>query len=235
MARVNLERRAEIGREKRARTQAAILEAARKCYSDPEGAAITIEAVTQAAGVAKGTFYVHFTDLTTLEAALGDAIIQELADRHESARRAVADPLDRMTTAVAIFLRDLAASRTQARLVSRAIDAMPDVALAVQDRLRGDLSEAQATGSLTLNSLDLAVRIVVALIQQAAQLSGAGKLDDATIPELVRAILRALGCTPENAAMRTIRALENADRFAQHDAAQGATRRRPAARDGAVS
>lgn len=216
MARVNLERRAEIGREKRARTRAAILEAARVCYSEPDGTPITIESVTQAAGVAKGTFYVHFTDLAALEADLGDAIIQELADRHESARQAVADPLDRMATAVAIFLRDLAASPAQARLVSRAIVALPDVATAVQGRLRGDLSEAQLAGDLSLDSLDLAVRIVVALVQQAAALSGAGKLGADAIPELIRAILRALGCTPERAAERTRTAIANADQFAQH-------------------
>ena len=35
MARVNLERRAAIGEAKRARTRAAILEAARACYRRP--------------------------------------------------------------------------------------------------------------------------------------------------------------------------------------------------------
>lgn len=224
MARVNLERRAEIGREKRARTRAAILEAARACYSDAGGTPITIESVTQAAGVAKGTFYVHFSDLAALEADLGDAIIHELADRHESARQAVADPLDRMATAAAIFLHDLAASPAQARLVARAIVALPDVAKAVQGRLRGDLSEAQLAGDLSLNSLDLAVRIVVAMVQQAAMLSGDGKLDADAIPELLRAILRALGCTPENAAERTRIATANADHFVQQTRTRGGIR-----------
>ena len=63
MARVNLERRAEIGLAKRNRTRAAILEAARDCYAAPNAAPVTVHAVMQAAELAKGTFYVHFADL----------------------------------------------------------------------------------------------------------------------------------------------------------------------------
>jgi len=60
MARVNLARRAEIGSEKRARTRAAILDAARDCYATTTDGSVTVDAVMQAAGLAKGTFYVHF-------------------------------------------------------------------------------------------------------------------------------------------------------------------------------
>ena len=77
MARVNLERRAEIGLAKRNRTRAAILEAARACYSAAKAAPVTVDAVMQAAGLAKGTFYVHFEDLGALEAALGEALTEE--------------------------------------------------------------------------------------------------------------------------------------------------------------
>ena len=58
MARVNLERRAEIGLAKRNRTRAAVLDAARACYAAPKAAPVTVDAVMQAAGLAKGTFYV---------------------------------------------------------------------------------------------------------------------------------------------------------------------------------
>ncbi|MEK1895865.1 MAG: TetR family transcriptional regulator, partial [Rhizobium sp.] len=83
MARVNLERRAAIGEAKRARTRAAILEAARACYAAPEPVSATVDAVTQAAGVAKGTFYLHFRDLPALEAELGETLIAELSERLE--------------------------------------------------------------------------------------------------------------------------------------------------------
>ncbi|CAG1010922.1 MAG: TetR/AcrR family transcriptional regulator [Rhizobiaceae bacterium] len=218
MARIDLERRAEIGREKRARTRAAILDAARACYADPDAPSVTIESVMQQAGLAKGTFYLHFTDLPSLEAALGDALIAELAERHEPARQAVTEPLARLATAVTIFLRDIAEAPARARLVAHAIVALPDVGEAVQIRLKDDLAGAKERGQIAVGSVELASRIVIALVQQAAFLSGAGKLESSAVPDLVRAILRALGCTPDGAAKRAADAARNADMFAQQEA-----------------
>src|SRR5512134_495 len=120
MARVNLERRAQIGLAKRARTRAAILKAARACYAAQNGTPVTVEAVMQATGLAKGTFYVHFEDLAALEAELGETLIQEMDARLQPARLARDHPLARLSTAITILLRDLASVRTQARLVVRA-------------------------------------------------------------------------------------------------------------------
>ena len=121
MARVNPERRAAVGEAKRARTRAAILEAARACYATPPAASVTVEAVMQAAGLAKGTFYLHFQDLAVLETELGAALIADLGERLEPARLAVDHPLTRMATAVTILLRDLAVAPAQARLAARAV------------------------------------------------------------------------------------------------------------------
>ncbi|MEK1860211.1 MAG: TetR/AcrR family transcriptional regulator [Rhizobium leguminosarum] len=219
MARVNLERRAAIGEAKRARTRAAILEAARACYAAPEPVSATVDAVTQAAGVAKGTFYLHFRDLPALEAELGETLIAELSERLEPARLAVENPLTRMATAVTILLRDLAAAPAQARLAARAAVMLPDVAQAVQARLRGDLADAQAAGLLAVGSVDLAVRIVVALVEQASSLFSTSRIDATSIPDIVRAVLRAMGCPPGDAANRTDEAALNADAFAQRTTA----------------
>ena len=165
MARVNLERRAAIGEAKRARTRLTILDAARACYAAERTAPVTVEAVVQAAGLAKGTFYLHFQDLAALEAEVGGALLAELGERLEPARLAVRDPLTRMATAVTILLRDLAAEPAQARLAAHAIVAIPEVAHAVQARLRADLAEAQSAGLLAIGSVDLAARIVVASVR----------------------------------------------------------------------
>ena len=178
--RVNLERRAAIGEAKRARTRAAILEAARACYAP--AAAVTVEAVMQAAGLAKGTFYRHFQDLAALEAELGEALIADLGERLEPARLAVGHPLTRMATAVTIMLRDLAAAPAQARLAVRAVVTIPDVGQAVQARLRQDLADAQSAGLLAIGSCDLAARIVVALVEQAARDFGDGRIDATAVP-----------------------------------------------------
>jgi len=71
MAKVDLARRAEIGRERRARTRALILEAGATLLAERPPEAITVDAVVEAAGVAKGTFYYHFQSIDELAAAVG--------------------------------------------------------------------------------------------------------------------------------------------------------------------
>jgi AcrR family transcriptional regulator len=213
MARVNLERRAEIGLAKRTRTRAAILEAARACYAAPKAAPVTVDAVMQAAGLAKGTFYVHFEDLGALEAQLGETLTEELDRRLQPARLTADHPLGRLATAVTVLLRDLARSPAQARLVARA--AIPDIVNAMQAHLRQDLSDAHAAGLLAVSRVELAARIVTALSRQAAQDLADGRIDETALPDIVRAILRAIGCTPRDAAMRADQAARHAEAFSR--------------------
>jgi AcrR family transcriptional regulator len=212
MARVNLERRAEIGLEKRNRTRAAILEAARACYAAPKAAPVTVDAVMQAAGLAKGTFYVHFEDLASLETELGEGLIEELDRRLQPARIAADHPMTRLATAATVLLRDLARSPAQARLVARAATEIPDVVNGMQAHLRQDLADAHAAGLLAVSPVELAARIVTAVCRQAAQDLAEGRIGDAALPDIVRAILRAIGCTPREA-------VRHAEAAARHAAA----------------
>ncbi|HTR15923.1 MAG TPA: TetR family transcriptional regulator [Acetobacteraceae bacterium] len=221
MARVNLARRAEIGSAKRARTRAALLEAARECYAATSSGSVTVDAVMQAAGLAKGTFYVHFKDLAELEAELGAALVEEIDERLQPARLATRDPLTRLATAMTIMLRDLAAQPARARIAAHAAAYIPDVGQAVHLRLREDLAAAQVAGRLMLPSNDLAARIVSAIFVQAAKDLGRSRIDAKAIPDIVRTILRAIGCAPADAAARTDQAQRNADKFAQQLAASG--------------
>lgn len=200
MARVNLERRAEIGLAKRNRTRATILEAARACYAAPKAAPVTVDAVMQAAGLAKGTFYVHFEDLGAMETELGETLTEELDRRLQPARLAADHPLTRVATGLTVLLRDLARSPAQARLVARASTAIPDVANAMQAHLRQDLADARVADLLALSPVELAARIVTAITRQAAQDLAEGRIDHAALPDIVCAILRAIGCTPREAA-----------------------------------
>jgi AcrR family transcriptional regulator len=220
MARVNLTRRAEIGYAKRTRTRATILDAARQCYAN---GAVTVDAVMQAAGLAKGTFYVHFEDLPSLEAELGATLIAELDERLQPARLAVSDPLTRLATATTILLCDLASAPARARLAAHAVDDIPIVSRGVLVRLREDLAAAQAAGCLALPSSGLAARIVSAIVLQAARDLGLGRIDAKAVPDIVRAVLRAIGCAPDDAATHTAEAVRNADEFAQQQAAAGGT------------
>jgi AcrR family transcriptional regulator len=215
MARVNLERRAEIGLAKRTRTRAIILQAARTCYAAETAAPVTVDSVMQAAGLAKGTFYVHFQDLAALDAELAGALIEELDESLQPARLAVDHPLTRLATAVTILLRDLASAPARARLVGRIVSAVPDVGRAVQAHLREDLDEVSSAGLLAVRSVDLGARVVTALCELAARELGEERIDKKAIPDIVRTILRAVGCPPREAAARADQAARHADAFSR--------------------
>ncbi len=82
MAKIDVARRAEIGRERRARTRAQILEATEILLAERPPEALTIDAIVDAAGVAKGTFYYHFQSIEELTAAVG-AKLGESFSSHE--------------------------------------------------------------------------------------------------------------------------------------------------------
>ena len=72
----------------------------------------------------------------------------------------------------------------------------------MQAHLRQDLADAHAAGLLAVSPVELAARIVTAISRQAAQDLAERRIDDAALPDIVRAILRAIGCTPRDAALR---------------------------------
>ena len=61
MAKIDMARRAEIGRERRAKTRAQLVEAGAMLLAERPPEAITVDAVVDAASVAKGTFYLSFS------------------------------------------------------------------------------------------------------------------------------------------------------------------------------
>ncbi|MGZ2488153.1 hypothetical protein ACVITL_006738 [Rhizobium pisi] len=83
----------------------------------------------------------------------------------------------------------------------------------------GDLADARSAGLLSVGSVKLAVGIVVALVEQALSLFSTSRIDATAIPDIVRAVLRAMGCPSGDAAKRTDEAALNADAFAQRTSA----------------
>ena len=107
MARIDLARRAEIGREKRARTRAQIVEAGATLMAERPFEALTVDAVVDAAGVAKGTFYYHFQSLEELAAAVGEKLGESFDELLAPARLGLRDPIARLSFAFTQFLENV--------------------------------------------------------------------------------------------------------------------------------
>jgi AcrR family transcriptional regulator len=196
MAKIDLARRAEIGREKRARTRAQIVEAGAMLLAERPFEALTADAVVDAAGVAKGTFYYHFQSLEELAAAVGEKLGESFDELLAPARLGLRDPIARLSFAFTQFLEKAIADPVWARLVVQSAQAPTEFARSVRTHLMTDLGEARAQGRLTVQDVELAADIVLGIWLQVTR----GTLQRRAAPDLVgralEAVLRALGASP---------------------------------------
>ena len=151
MAKIDLARRAEIGRERRARTRAQIIEVGTTLLSERPLEAITVDAVVEAAGVAKGTFYYHFESIEELAAAVGERLAESFDDLLAPARLELRDPIARISFALTQFLAKAIADPSWARLVIRSFQAPNQLGRSIRANLTADLTKAMAEGRLTVH------------------------------------------------------------------------------------
>jgi AcrR family transcriptional regulator len=196
MAKIDLARRAEIGREKRAKTRAQIVEVGAMLLAERPLEALTVDAVVEAAGVAKGTFYYHFQSMEELAAAVGEKLGESFDELLAPARLGLRDPVARISFGVTQFLEKAIADPVWARLVVQSAQAPTEFARNVRANLKADLTEARAQGRLTVQDLELAADIVMGIWLQVTR----GTLQRRAAPDLAErtldAMLRALGASP---------------------------------------
>ena len=137
MAKVNLVRRAEIGQEKRARTRAQLVAAACTLFSTRPSASVTIDDLVHEAGVAKGTFYVHFDDVHALTSAVADELIRTFDDLLQPQRVATSDPLLRIALGCNAFIERALEEPAWGALVARMTQSYSKIGGTAQLRTQG--------------------------------------------------------------------------------------------------
>ena len=195
MAKVDLARRAEIGREKRERTRTAIVNAGTILLSERSREALTVDAVVEAAGVAKGTFYYHFQSIDELAAAVGEKLGESFDAMLTPARLELQDPIERLSFAFTQFLEKAISDSDWARLVVQSSQSPSEFARSIRTNLKADIAEAIVQGRVSVHDAELAVDIVVGIWLQVTR----GILERGARPKLTRqaveAVLRALGAS----------------------------------------
>ena len=161
MTKIDLARRAEIGREKRGRTRAQIVEAGLMLLAERPPEALTVDAIVEAAGLAKGTFYYHFQSIEELVAAVGAKLADSFDELLAPSRLDEADPIVRMSFAFTKFLEKALDDPIWARLVVRSAQAPAGLVLGVRENLKADLAQAIAQGRLALQDVELAADVVI--------------------------------------------------------------------------
>src|SRR5689334_20938358 len=97
-------RRAEIGRERRARMRGRLLEAAARVMANQHGDSATIDTFIRAAGVARGTFYNHFKTREQLLDALWTSMGHDPFLDIQNACKDLADPVERFAAMTRLVL-----------------------------------------------------------------------------------------------------------------------------------
>jgi AcrR family transcriptional regulator len=104
MARIDPARRAKIGRERRRRTRARLLDSAFRMFGRTHGRNTRIEDICAAAGVARGTFYTYYKGLEPLLQELSRQLTRDFNREVHAALRRLPDAVERTSAAVRYFL-----------------------------------------------------------------------------------------------------------------------------------
>jgi AcrR family transcriptional regulator len=105
---INLQRRAEIGAERRARTRAAILTAGFEVLGGEHGRAARVEDICAAARIARGTFYYYFPSMEAFFEALSFELTAHFDKAVHGAFELLDGPVECTSAAIRYYLHAVA-------------------------------------------------------------------------------------------------------------------------------
>jgi AcrR family transcriptional regulator len=209
VVKIDLARRAEIGRAKSARTREQLLDAARSLYARQAVESVTAEDVVREAGVAKGTLYIHFKNIEAVQMAVADELTEAFVDLLQPRRAIFEDPVERIADGCYTFLHQAAVNPKWGGLVARYAWSFPVVGATARNLLADDLHQAARKGRIPAIPAHLATALVVGIVLQVMRSAGEGSLHSPDMPAAVIAILQSLGISRPEAKRVVKRVIED--------------------------
>jgi AcrR family transcriptional regulator len=161
----------------------------------------SIDDLVREAGVAKGTFYVHFEDMHALTVAVAGELIHSFDEMIQGRRASTSDPLLRVAFGCDAFIERALEDPAWGALVARMARSNPSVGETARRRLKEDLARVLDNlpgGGL---SVDLALEAAIGVVLQVLAAIGEGRLKGAVAQAAVGAVLGAIGIGKQQAAM----------------------------------
>lgn len=199
MTSTNLERRAEIGREKRERTRQKLIAAAARVIAFRGDEHATIEDFIRAADLARGTFYNYFSTREELIDAVWAHIGKEPFLDIERLCAGIEDPAQRLIALARMVLERAASDEIWGWLIY----CLSSDDHSLQEDLRAfplpDLRDGSARGRFDIDDIEVARDLVVGIVRKAlrVQLSGTANPDYDKI--ICTMMLRAVGLSRSEA------------------------------------
>lgn len=153
-------RRAELGRARRDRTRALLVEAALRVFARMGPDSPNVDDFTAEAGVARGTFYNYFDGREDLLVAAATLAAEQMeAERRLS--QGMADPAERMACALRSYIRKAAADPTWGWVIVRIAPVAAPLGPAMRANLTKDLADGIVAGRFAVPSMQAAQDLVL--------------------------------------------------------------------------
>jgi AcrR family transcriptional regulator len=186
---------------RRLRTRSALISAAREVFGAKGVQATTIQDITDAADVAKGSFYNHFHDAGEILRAVVEETLSDLGEQLKALTGGLRDdPARVIAVSLRYTLRVCTEDPTIGWFILSAGDLMGVTSVALGPHGRRDLEIGIETGRFRCDDLDLITAIIGGGAQAVVRRRLVGELPAEAEGRFVAHALRMLGVTEDEAA-----------------------------------
>jgi len=189
-----IDHRVRVGRQRSARTESRIVEAAFRVFADRGPDAPVIDEFVKAAGVARGTFYNHFKGVEELLQATSAWTTRDVLQSIEEAIAGIEGPALRFGVGLRLFFVRAQRDPVWCRFVAR-VWKVGGLELPVRD-----LDEAIRLGHFRVPGREAAQDLLFGGIREAVQRIGEGRVGSSFGDQMTEICLRALRAEPRRIA-----------------------------------
>ena len=147
------------------RTRTALLAAGFELLAERPIDAVAIDEVVAKAGVAKGSFFNHFTDKASFGHALGAAVRADLEERVGAANAGISDPVLRLAGGMRVAVHFALTERQQAVVMVRGMALSTAIDHQLNAGIRADIEALVASGQAREEAVRSGVRYWLGLCQ----------------------------------------------------------------------
>jgi len=148
-------------KSKRERTREGLVAAAEELFAARGPDAVSIDEITAAADVAKGTFYTHFSDKDDIERAISVLVRGELEAEVTRVNDGIEDAAERMANGLSTYLSFAVWHPVRARTLLRLSSGSADPTSPINAGVRSDVVLGANRKRFDIVSVDAAVRSVI--------------------------------------------------------------------------